>query len=48
MQRAREVGTTPALIALALVAAQCIFVSWAQYLAMFIGLMRRPAGYSSP
>ena len=48
VQGAREVGTTPALIALALVAAQCVFVSWAQYLAMFIELMRRPPGYSSP
>jgi cardiolipin synthase len=42
VQAARGVGTTPALIALALVAAECIFVSWAQYLAMFIELMRRP------
>ena len=43
VQGARQVGTTPALIALALVAAVCIFVSWAQYLALFISLMRRPA-----
>jgi cardiolipin synthase len=42
VQGAREVGVTPAEIALALVAAQCIFVSWAQYLAIFIDLMRRP------
>jgi cardiolipin synthase (CMP-forming) len=42
VQGARAVGTTPALIALALVAAQCIAVSWAQYLAIFIDLMRRP------
>ena len=42
VQGAREVGTTPALIALALVAAQCIAISWAQYLAIFIDLMRRP------
>jgi len=42
VQGARNVGTTPALIALVLIAAQCVFVSWAQYLAMFIGLMRRP------
>jgi cardiolipin synthase len=41
-QAARGVGTTPAEIALALVAAECIFVSWAQYLAIFIDLMRRP------
>jgi cardiolipin synthase len=42
VQGVREVGTTPALIALALVAAECIVVSWAQYLAIFIDLMRRP------
>lgn len=42
VQGARDVGTTPALISLALMAAQCIAVSWAQYLAMFIDLMRRP------
>ena len=48
VQGAREVGTTPALIALALVAAQCVLVSWAQYLAVFIELMRRAPGYSSP
>ena len=42
IQAARGVGTTPALIALALVAAQCIVVSWAQYLAIFLDLMRRP------
>src|SRR3954451_18596840 len=40
VQGARDAGTTPALIALALVAAECILVSWAQYLAMFIELMR--------
>ena len=43
VQGAREVGTSPAEIALALVAAQCIVISWAQYLATFIELMRRPA-----
>ncbi len=42
LQGARQVGTTPALIALALVAAQCVVISWGQYLAMFIELMRRP------
>ena len=42
VQAAREVGTTPALIALSLVAAECIVVSWAQYLAIFVELMRRP------
>jgi cardiolipin synthase len=42
VQAAREVGTTPALIALALVSAECIVVSWAQYLAVFIELMRGP------
>jgi cardiolipin synthase len=43
VQGVRDAGTTPALIALALVAAQCIVISWAQYLAIFIELMRRPA-----
>ncbi len=42
VQGARDVGLGPVEIALALVAAQCIFVSWAQYLAIFIDLMRRP------
>ena len=42
IQGAREVGTTPALIALALFSAQCIAVSWGQYLSIFIDLMRRP------
>jgi cardiolipin synthase len=42
VQGAREVPAGPALIALALVSAQCIFISWAQYLAIFIDLMRRP------
>jgi cardiolipin synthase len=42
VQGAREAGTTPALIALALVAAECIVVSWGQYLAIFIDLMRKP------
>jgi cardiolipin synthase len=42
VQSAREVGTTPALVALALVTAELIIVSWAQYLVLFIDLMRRP------
>ena len=42
VQGARGVPAGPALIALALISAQCIFVSWAQYLAVFIALMRRP------
>jgi len=42
VQAARDVGKTPAEIALALVTAQCIVISWAQYLAVFIDLMRRP------
>ena len=41
-QAARGVGTTPAEIALALLAAECVFVSWAQYLTIFIDLMRGP------
>lgn len=40
VQAARQAGMTPALMALTLVAAQCVLVSWAQYLAMFVGLMR--------
>lgn len=43
VQGARDIGTTPAAIALALVAAQCIVLSWAQYLSVFIDLMRRTA-----
>jgi len=42
VQGARGVSPGPAVIALALVSAQCIFVSWAQYLVIFIHLMRRP------
>jgi cardiolipin synthase len=43
LQDARgEARHSPVEIALALVCALCIFVSWAQYLAMFIGLMRKP------
>ena len=42
IQGARGVPPGPAVISLALVSAQCIFLSWAQYLAMFIDLMRRP------
>jgi cardiolipin synthase len=42
VQAARDVGTTPALMALSLISAECILVSWAQYLATFIDLMRRP------
>ena len=41
VQGARQVEPGPLLIALALVAAECIVVSWAQYLAIFIALMRR-------
>jgi cardiolipin synthase len=42
IQGARDVPTGPALISLALTSSLCILVSWAQYLAIFIGLMRRP------
>ena len=42
VQGAREVDPGPLLIALAMIAAQCMVISWAQYLAIFIGLMRRP------
>jgi len=41
-QAAWNVPAGPGLISLALVSALCIVVSWAQYLAIFIGLMRRP------
>jgi cardiolipin synthase len=41
VQGAREVDPGPLLIALALIAAECIVISWAQYLAIFIDLMRR-------
>ena len=40
-QAARDVPAGPGLISLALVSALCIVVSWAQYLAIFIDLMRR-------
>ena len=42
VQGAREVDPGPLLIALAMIAAQCMVISWAQYLAIFIDLMRRP------
>jgi len=41
LQGARGVPAGPILISLTLISALCIVVSWAQYLAMFIGLMRR-------
>jgi cardiolipin synthase (CMP-forming) len=42
VQGARDVDPGPFLIALAMTTAQCIVISWAQYLAIFIDLMRRP------
>ena len=42
LQGARGVPAGPILISLTLISALCIVVSWAQYLAIFIGLMRRP------
>ncbi len=42
VQGARDVALGPTLIALSLLAAQCVVISWAQYLAIFIDLMRRP------
>ena len=42
LQGARGVPAGPILLSLTLVSAVCIVVSWAQYLAIFIGLMRRP------
>ena len=44
VQGATEVAdpTRPLVIALALVAAECVVVSWAQYLWLFIRLMRLP------
>lgn len=41
VQGARAVEPGPLLIALALIAAECIVISWGQYLAIFIDLMRR-------
>jgi cardiolipin synthase len=41
-QDAREAASSPAEITLAMISAQCILVSWAQYLATFIDLMRKP------
>jgi cardiolipin synthase (CMP-forming) len=41
VQSARDAPIGPPLIALALVSALCILVSWAQYLAMFIELMQK-------
>jgi cardiolipin synthase len=42
VQGARGVPAGPALISLSMICAICIVVSWAQYLAIFIDLMRRP------
>jgi cardiolipin synthase len=42
LQGARGVPSGPYLMSLTLISALCIVVSWAQYLAIFIGLMRRP------
>jgi cardiolipin synthase len=41
IQDARHVGLSPIEIALAIMSAECIVVSWAQYLAMFVELMRK-------
>jgi cardiolipin synthase (CMP-forming) len=42
LQDAREVALSPAEMALSVVSAQCVLVSWAQYLSTFIELMRSP------
>lgn len=42
LQGARGVPAGPALMSLSMITALCIVVSWAQYLAIFIDLMRRP------
>ncbi len=42
LQGARGVPAGPILISLSMISALCMVVSWAQYLAIFIGLMRRP------
>ncbi len=39
---ARETGHSAALIALTLVAAESVVISWGQYLWIWIGLMRKP------
>ena len=45
VQGATEVAapTRPLLFALAMVAAACVLVSWAQYLWLFLRLMRLPS-----
>lgn len=42
LQDARDVQLGAPEIALAIVCAECILVSWAQYLVIFIDLMRKP------
>jgi cardiolipin synthase len=44
VQGATEVAapTRPLLVALALIAAECVVISWAQYLWLFVRLMRLP------
>ena len=42
LQGARGVEAGPFLISLSMITALCVMVSWAQYLSIFIGLMRRP------
>jgi cardiolipin synthase len=42
LQGARDVPAGPMLIPLALISAECMVISWGQYLAIFIDLMRRP------
>jgi len=37
-------ASRPQLLALVLLTAECVFASWAQYLSIFIGLMRAPPG----
>lgn len=40
--RARNSGQPAALVALTLLAGECVLISWAQYLWIWIGLMRQP------
>jgi cardiolipin synthase len=42
LQDARDLGLSAVEITLAMISAQCILVSWAQYLKTFIDLMRKP------
>ena len=50
VQGATEVAapTRPLLLALVIISAECVMVSWAQYLALWISLMRLPPQRAQP